>query len=93
MQEGDGQSVLDNSVVFMGAAMHGQDHQGDRLPSVVLGGGGGRLKTDQHLDLGTRPLRDFYFTLMNGVFDMNVTDFGVNKANRPIQTIAEMLKA
>lgn len=92
MQEDDGQSVLDNSVIFLGAAMHGQDHQGDRLPSVVIGGGGGRLKTDQHLDLGSRPLRDFYYTLMNGVFDMNVTDFGINKANRPIQTIAPMLK-
>ena len=89
--EADGRSVLDNSVIFVGSAMHGGDHQCVRLPALVLGSGGGALKTDRHVDLVKRPLRDFYFTLMNGVYDLGVTDFGVNLTGAPIALIDELL--
>jgi len=36
-------------------------------------------------------MRDRYFTLMNGVYDMNVADFGMNKTGGPIAPIAELL--
>ena len=91
MDDGDGQSVLDNTVVFIGCAMHGMDHSARNLPTVTIGGGGGALATDQHLALTDRPLRDFYFTLMNSVYGMGVTDFGVNKTGAPIAPISELL--
>lgn len=91
MIEENGRSVLDNSVVFLGASMHGADHAANRLPALVVGSGGGSLKTDQHLALTMRPLRDFYFTLMNGVYDIGATDFGVNLTGAPIAPINELL--
>jgi len=93
MPEANGQSVLDNSVIFLGAGLEGSMETADRLPALMIGGGGGRLKTDQHLDLGKRPLRDLYFTLMNGVYDMAVSDFGVNLTGAPIATIKGLLNA
>ena len=91
MMEENGQSVLDNSVIFMGAAMHGSDHSCRDLPTLVVGGGGGRLKTDQHLALNNRPLRDFHFTMMNGVYDLGLNDFGVNLTGAPISMIGDLL--
>jgi hypothetical protein len=91
MPEANGLSVLDNSVIFMGAGLEGSLESADRLPAFTVGGGGGRLKTDQHIELGKRPLRDFYFTLMNGVYDMGVSNFGVNLTGAPIGMINELL--
>jgi hypothetical protein len=52
----------------------------DDLP-VLVGSGGGRLTTDQNLDLaraGTpMPLADVYLTFIRGVFDLPVTSFGI----------------
>jgi hypothetical protein len=93
MPEGNGQSVLDNSVVFLGAGLEGSKEAATRLPALTIGGGGGALKTDQHIDFGKRPLRDFYFTLLNGVYGMGVTDFGVSRVGAPIAMIKELLKA
>jgi Protein of unknown function (DUF1552) len=93
MPEENGRSVLDNSVVFMGGAMHGSDHAADRLPAFLVGSGGGSLKTDQHRDLGKRPLRDLYFTLMNGVYGMGVENFGQNLTGAPIALINELLNS
>jgi hypothetical protein len=88
--EGAG-SVLDNSVVFLGAAMHGADHLANNLPALMIGGGGGSLQTDQHLIFAPRPLRDLYFTLMNGVFGVAQTDFGVNVNNPLIGQLTNIL--
>jgi len=76
IKEGNGVSVLDNTVVFLGACMHGGDHQGDRLPVALMGGGNLGLRTNQHLVLDKRPLRDLYVTLMNDVYGLDVADFG-----------------
>ncbi len=92
VQDGDsGQTLLDNSVVFLGSCMHGSNHRCADLPALMIGGGGGRLRTDQHLALENRPMRDFYFTLMNGVFDLGVTEFGVNRTGAPLEGISELL--
>jgi hypothetical protein len=71
--------------------MHGSDHAANRLPVLLVGGGDGSLKTDQHRDLGKRPLRDLYFTLMNGVHGMGVENFGQNLTGAPIALINELL--
>jgi hypothetical protein len=91
MIEADGQSVLDNCVVYLGASMHGADHAADRLPVFTVGSGGGALKTNQHVTLSKRPLRDFYFTLMNDVYKMGVQSFGDNLTGAPIARIPELL--
>jgi hypothetical protein len=92
MIEENGRSVLDNSVVYLGSGIHGSDHAADRLPAFFVGSGGGLLKTDQHLALTKRPLRDFYFTLMSGVYGMGATDFGVNLTGAPIAPISQLLQ-
>jgi hypothetical protein len=92
--EGDG-SILDNTVVLYGSGMHGGNHNSDELPIVLLGGGGGRLSTDQHIAFPAppddRPLRDLYLTLLNGVYGSNVEGFGDHIDGIPCQTISEIL--
>lgn len=91
LPDGPGQSLLDNCVVLLGTAMHGQVETAEDLPTLLVGGGGGALKTDQHLDLGHRPLRDLHYTLMNGVFDMGVTDFGTDLTGAKLSMIDTLL--
>jgi hypothetical protein len=91
MKEDNGLSVLDNSVVFLGASMHSQDHACEKLPTVLMGGGGSRLRTNRFVDLTRRPMRDFYITLMNDVYDLGVTDFGMNLTGAPLKSIPQLL--
>ena len=91
IKEANGLSILDNSVIWVGGAMHGSDHSCDRLPTALIGSGGGKLKTNQHITLNKRPLRDLHFTMMNKVFGMGATDFGVNLTGAPISTINEIV--
>lgn len=94
--EAPGVSVLDNCVVFLGACMHGGDHEGDRLPVALIGGGNLGLKNDHHVALDKRPLRDLYFTLMKDIYGLdgpNVTNFGQNLTGAPPARISELLKA
>ena len=91
IKEGNGLSILDNSVIFLGACMHGSDHACDRLPAMLVGGAGGKLKTGQYISLNKRPLRDLHFTMMNSVFGMGQTNFGQNLTGAPISTITEIV--
>ena len=56
---------------------------GNQLPVALIGGGNLGLRTDQHVVLDGRPLRDLYFTLMNDVYGLNATDFGENLTGAP----------
>jgi hypothetical protein len=91
IKEANGVSVLDNSVVFLGGCMHGGNHAGDQLPAALIGGGNLGLKTDQHLVLDNRPLRDLYFTLLNDVFSVGVSGFGQNLTGGPLSRIDQLL--
>jgi hypothetical protein len=93
IDEGAGVSVLDNCVVLFGGCMHGGDHLADELPLALIGGANLGLKNDQHLVLDKRPLRDLYFTLLNEVYGLGVTDFGQNLTGAPPTTIAELLSS
>lgn len=90
-----GSSLLDNSVVLYGSGMHGSDHNANALPLVLLGGGGGRLKGDQHLIFdptpNDRPLRDLYYTLSNDVFQIETPQFGENVFGAAHQSMSEIL--
>jgi hypothetical protein len=61
------------------------------LPVALIGGGKLGLKGDQHVQLGPRPLRDLYFTLMNDVYGLSVSDFGRNVNGAPLARITELL--
>ena len=50
------------------------------------------MKTDQHIVLDNRPLRDLYFTLMNDVYGLAARDFGQNLTGAPPARISELLK-
>ena len=91
VKEANGKTILDNSVILLGGAMHGSNHSCDQLPTALIGGGGGKLKVDQHVDLGNRPLRDLHFTVMNSVFGMGVANFGDNLTGKAISTIPQIL--
>jgi hypothetical protein len=97
IEDGNGVSILDNTVIMYAAAMHGSDHHSDRLPIALIGGGGGTLLTDQHVKYadtpGNRPMRDLYYTLLNKTFDLNLPSFGTHTANIPNAYLTEILKA
>jgi hypothetical protein len=93
IKEGE-RSVLDNTVIFYGGAMHGSNHACNRLPIAVIGGGGGKLKGNQHINTNNRWLRDLHITLMKNVFGMSgagVDDFGITRAGNPAMPITEIL--
>jgi hypothetical protein len=92
--EEDGRTALDNTLVLFGGAMHGSDHKCERLPTVLLGSGGGTFKTDQHVALDKRWLRDLHHTVMVDMFGMSgaaVDGFGAARANLPRMSVSELL--
>jgi len=89
--EANGKTILDNSVIFLGSCMHGSNHACNQLPAMLIGGAGGKLKTNQYVSLNNRPLRDLHFTMMNSVFGMNQTTFGDNLTGAPISVINEIV--
>jgi len=91
IKEANGLSILDNTAIFFGGCMHGSDHACDRLPTLLIGSAGGKLKTGQFVALGKRPMRDMHFTMMNSVFGMAQTDFGANLTGAPISIINEIV--
>jgi hypothetical protein len=72
--------------------MHAGNHEADRLPVAVLGGGNLGLANDQHVVLDKRPLRDLYFTLLNDVYGLGVRDFGQNLTGAPPAAVTELLE-
>jgi hypothetical protein len=92
IKEAGGMSVLDNTVVLLGGCMQAGNHEADQLPVALVGGGNLGLKNDQHLVLDKRPLRDLYFTLLNDVYGVGVTDFGQNRTGAPPTRISQLLR-
>jgi hypothetical protein len=91
IKEADGSSILDNTVIFFGGAMHGSNHKCNELPTALIGGGALGLKQDQHVSYASRPLRDLHFTLLNHAFGIQVSDFGNMQAKIPPQMMAEIV--
>jgi hypothetical protein len=93
IKEGTG-TVLDNTFIMFGGAMHGSNHACNQLPLALIGGGGGTFKTDQHVQFDRRWLRDLHYTVMTRMYGMtgaDVDNFGVNRANVPKKEISEIL--
>ncbi|MDB4654140.1 DUF1552 domain-containing protein [Rubripirellula sp.] len=75
IQEADGSSLLDNSLVTYGSGLgDGSTHQYNDLP-IVMAGGGGRVKSGQHINMpeGT-PLANLWLTQAQ-LMGMEVDEF------------------
>jgi hypothetical protein len=92
IEEAPGVTLLDSCVVLFGGSMHGGNHLANELPLALVGGGNLGLKTDQHVVLAQRPLRDLYVTLLDDVFGLGVSTFGQNLTGAPAARIVELLK-
>jgi hypothetical protein len=98
LPDGDGATMLDNTVILYASCMHGGNHQSNDLPVALIGGGSGSLKTDQHVKFpdaigSDRPMRDLYYTLLQKTFSINVPTFGTHINNVPNSLISQILKA
>ncbi|MHB8606607.1 MAG: DUF1552 domain-containing protein, partial [Thermoplasmatota archaeon] len=89
IQEGAG-TVMDNTVIHFGCGMHGGNHDGNNLPIILFGSGGGILKQNAFLSLaGDAPgggvrLANLHMTLFQKVFGSPVTSFGAPGASTTI---------
>jgi len=95
IEDAPGVSVLDNTLIVLASCMDGNPHYGNKIPVALIGGAGGMFKTDQHIAFadtpGDRPLRDLYFTIMNGYFGIGAADFGNNVKGGTATMITELL--
>lgn len=94
ISEADGKSILDNTLILFGSCMHGSDHACERLPTLLVGSGGGAFKTDQHVQLNKRWMRDLHHTVMTGMYGMSgpdVDSFGISRPNLPPTPVNEIL--
>ncbi len=67
MQDADGKSVLNNSMIVYGCAIgDGNRHNHDDLPVVLAGGGGGTLNTGRHVVVpGHTPMTNLYTSMLD----------------------------
>ncbi len=67
MEDADGASVLDNSMIVYGGGIgDGNKHNHDELPVVLAGGGGGTLQPGRHLALGqSTPMTNLYTSMLD----------------------------
>jgi hypothetical protein len=83
IKEGTG-TAFDGLVLQAMSGMHGGNHDSLNLPLVLLGTGGGVLKTGQAIDFGTagvpmnggKNLQDVNLTILNSVFGGTAPQFG-----------------
>lgn len=94
IMEGEGTTMLDNTFIMFGGAMHGSNHACNQLPLALIGSGGGTFRTDQHVQFDRRWLRDLHYTVMTRMYGMtgaDVDSFGVSRTNSPKAEIKEIL--
>ena len=80
MQEGE-RTLLDNSMLLYMSSMMTGNHNNDQLPVVMVGRGGGQLKTGRILDYSGRPNRkmcSLYLSLMEKM-GVKLNEFGDSK--------------
>ncbi|CAN5166571.1 DUF1552 domain-containing protein [soil metagenome] len=77
MQDADGTTVLENSMIVYGSAIgDGNRHNHDELPVVLAGGGGGSLTPGRHVELATPTPMTNLFTAMLDRIGVGFEAFG-----------------
>jgi len=79
LPEGDGTTVLDNTVLMLASDMHGGSHDARDIPIILLGGGGGVLKQDVYQRWAPETqteVADLHLMLMQKVYGCPDTSFG-----------------
>ena len=86
--DGDG-SLLDHTTLMYGAGLSNSDqHSGQNLPLLLLGGGAGKLKGGRHLKFADKPsIANLLVTLMDKL-DVPVDHVGGSTGKLPIDTLA-----
>ena len=80
VQEG-GRTLLDNSMILYLSSMMSGNHDNQQLPVLMLGGGGGQIKTGRVLDFLDKPNRkmcSLYLSLMDKT-GVHLNSFGDSK--------------
>ena len=80
VQEG-GRTLLDNSMILYLSSMMSGNHDNQQLPVLMLGGGGGQIKTGRVLDFLDKPNRkmcSLYLSLMDKT-GVHLDSFGDSK--------------
>ena len=102
--EGAG-TVMDSTIIYAGCGMHGGNHDGLNVPTVLAGTGGGVIKTGQALHLAGgsnvtgnkseagKNMQDVHLTILNKVFGANQAQFGVAMGNYPSAGVLSNLLA
>ena len=86
IDDGEGQTALDNSIVFCSSEIEdGDAHRHSNLPIVVAGGGAGTINTGVHRRYNGEPLADLFIALMQGL-GVSVSTFG-DDGTRPLAGI------
>jgi hypothetical protein len=79
--EAGGTTVLDHTaILWVSEISEGPTHRFDRMPYVVLGDMGGKLRSGVHLDYGDqRAHNDLFITLAQAMGATDVTTFGADE--------------
>ena len=86
IREGQG-TLLDNTILMMCSSMLNGHHNANQLPVVLLGRGGGSIRTGQNLDYLDQPERQMcrlYLSLLER-FDIHRESFG--DATQPLREL------
>ena len=86
IKEGE-RSALDNSMLMFCSSMLTGSHIATQLPVIIVGGGGGKLKTGRVLDYlekENRKMCSLYLSLLNK-FGINLPEFG--DSNQPLAEV------
>jgi hypothetical protein len=89
LPEGNGTTVLDNTVLMLASDMHGGSHDARDIPIILLGSGGGVLKQNVYQRWAPETqteVADLHLMLMQKVYGCPDKSFGqaVNPATIPI---------
>jgi hypothetical protein len=68
VKDGDG-TLLDHSLFLYGSNMSNSDkHNGHPLPTILVGGGNGKVRGGQHIDPGQpTPLANVHLTMLDRI--------------------------
>ena len=86
IQEGE-RTALDNSMIMLCSSMMTGNHNNDQLPVVMLGRGGGRIKTGRAVNYRDKPQRQMcrLFLSMMDKMDVHADKFG--DATKPLDEV------